>query len=413
MLISFVFFKGLIDAKGQLTSNGVSIAKLPDFGSLAMSKAVAAALNQYNCGRDLIILSSILGVLNTSSVLKQIPDSLKSPDGDFMSLLNVMNVILLVRESVHRSQFQLGKICQAKGLTAIQHVLRQALRRYESLEKTFALSDEYSSKAQLSCGDWETIARALLNGFSENVFVSMRELQGKTHMFTRYSPPKQDIAALDHQSTLARTFPNVPVALVLARDIRFSSSVRATAVLSFVGEIQPQWIEYTFRRQIKLNAAEQTKLQNENILVSAKQLFSTVNIQLNNNELILEGSAGSVLEAELDILRELIEEMKFTLTNPWSETSKPAEYKLMQQNLQIVAKMPKLFEPMKRRWETQNQVKITINNSTTKEKDLTEIIIEGRDSQNQLVYNEFQSFIGWLKIAAVMRHPNDGSKDFS
>jgi len=131
---------------------------------------------------------------------------------------------------------------------------------------------------------------------------------------------------------------------------------------------------------------------------------------LNNNELILEGSAGSVLEAELDILHQLIQEKRFMLTNAWSEKLEPAKYKLMEQNLQIVSKMPKLFEPMKRRWETQNQVKITINNSTIK--DQTEIIIAGRDSQNQLVFNEFQSFLGWLRHAAVMRHPNDGSSIF-
>jgi len=408
---TLLLFLGLLDTKDRLTAVGSEIAKLPDFGSLAMSKSVAAALNQYACGRDLIVLSSILGVLNTSSVLKLIPDHLKCSDGDFMSLLKVMNVILLIRESVHRSQFNLGNICRAKGLTSIQHVLRQALRRYESLEKSFAHLKEYSSKAQLSSGEnWESIARALLNGFHENVFVSMKELQGKTHMFTRYSPPRSDIAVLDLQSTLSRKFPSPPVALVLARDIRFSSSVRASAVLSFVGEIQPQWIEYTFQRQIKLNTVEQAKLHNENILSTVKQLFSNVRIQLNNNELILEGSAGNVLEAELDILHQLIQEKRFMLTNAWSEKLEPAKYKLMEQNLQIVSKMPKLFEPMKRRWETQNQVKITINNSTIK--DQTEIIIAGRDSQNQLVFNEFQSFLGWLRHAAVMRHPNDGSSIF-
>ncbi|CAF3499599.1 unnamed protein product [Rotaria sp. Silwood1] len=119
----------ILDSQDKLTSVGVAISKLPDFGSLAMSKSVLSALNQHNCGRDLIALSAILGVLNTSSVLKAIPDSMKRSEGDFMSLLNVMNEILLVRKSVSAQQFRLSKVCQAKNLTAISHVLKQALRR--------------------------------------------------------------------------------------------------------------------------------------------------------------------------------------------------------------------------------------------------------------------------------------------
>ncbi|CAF5130578.1 unnamed protein product, partial [Rotaria sp. Silwood1] len=120
----------ILDSQDKLTSVGVAISKLPDFGSLAMSKSVLSALNQHNCGRDLIALSAILGVLNTSSVLKAIPDSMKRSEGDFMSLLNVMNEILLIRKSVPARQFRLSKVCQAKKLMAILHVLKQALRRY-------------------------------------------------------------------------------------------------------------------------------------------------------------------------------------------------------------------------------------------------------------------------------------------
>ncbi|CAF4306111.1 unnamed protein product [Rotaria sp. Silwood2] len=395
----------ILDSQDKLTSVGVAISKLPDFGSLAMSKSILSALNQNNCGRDLIVLSSILGVLNTSSVLKAIPDSMKKPEGDFMTLLNVMNEILLVKKSVRAQQFRLSKVCQAKKLTAILHVLKQALRRYESLEKSFNLSNEYREKAQVSSDDWELIAKSLLNGYGENVFVSMKELQGKTHLFTRYSPPKEDVAVLDLQSTLTRAITSSPVSLVLARDIRFSSSIRATAVLSFVGEIKSAWIEYRLNRKITLNTAEETKLNSDNIVANAKNTFPNVQIQLNNHMLSLEGSAGSVLEAELDILKHLVVEMKFNLTNEYS-LSATADYQRMKRNLEGVSKMPSIFNPMKWRWEAQHQVKITVNNNTINNE--CEITIEGRDSQNQYAYNEFRSFLSWLKNCAVIRHPNAG-----
>lgn len=395
----------ILDSQEKLSALGVKLARLPDFGSLAMSKSVLAALSQYHCGRDLIVLASILGVLNTSSILKSIPNSMKSPDGDFMTLLNVMNEILLVRESVGAGQFKLIKVCQAKNLMPILHILRQALRRYENLEKAFNSSNEYRAKQQVSSNDWELIARSLLHGYEENVFVSMKELQGKTHLFTRYSPAKEDFAVLDLQSTLTRAVTTAPVALVLARDIRFSSSIRAAAVLSFVGEIKSQWIEYNFNRKITLNDAEETKLNTHNILAITRSIYSNVNIQLSNHILTLDGLAGSVLDAELDILRQLVVEIRFPLTNQYSPNEK-AKYTLMQQNLESLSKMPWIFNPMKWRWEAQHQVKITVNNSTLK--DTCEIIVEGRDSQIQLVRKEFQSFLGWLKNCAVIRHPHSG-----
>ncbi|CAF5154994.1 unnamed protein product, partial [Rotaria magnacalcarata] len=174
------------------------------------------------CGRDLIVLSSILDVLNSPSMLKTIPTSLKKSEGDFMTLLNVMNEILLIKKSVPAQQFKLSKICQAKNLIAIAHILKQALRRYTNLEKLFNLSSKYREKAQISSNDWVSIAKSLLNGYRENVFVSMRELQGKTHLFTRYSPPKQDVAVLDLQSTLSRPITSSPVSLVLARDAKLN-----------------------------------------------------------------------------------------------------------------------------------------------------------------------------------------------
>ncbi|CAF4020786.1 unnamed protein product [Rotaria magnacalcarata] len=370
-----------------------------------MSKSVLSALNENKCGRDLIVLSSILDVLNSPSMLKTIPTSLKKSEGDFMTLLNVMNEILLIKKSVPAQQFKLSKICQAKNLIAIAHILKQALRRYTNLEKLFNLSSKYREKAQISSNDWVSIAKSLLNGYRENVFVSMRELQGKTHLFTRYSPPKQDVAVLDLQSTLSRPITSSPVSLVLARDVRFSSSKRAEAVLLFVGEIKSQWIDYTFQRTIKLNEVEETKLKSDNILSTAQHIFSNIKIQLNNHSLSLEGSAGSVLDAELDILRQLVVEMKFTLKNTF-EPNKKDDHERMKRNLEGVSKMLSIFNPMKWRWDAEQQVEITVSNNEIN--DQCEITIEGRDSQNKLVKKELGSFIVWLTRCAVIRSPNAG-----
>ncbi|CAF4473949.1 unnamed protein product, partial [Rotaria socialis] len=89
--------QGLSD---QFTNHGKILGKLPDFGSVQMSRCVLSSLQEYSCGRDLICLASILSVLNTTTIFKSSPSSFKSPDGDFMTLLNIMNEALLVKQSV-------------------------------------------------------------------------------------------------------------------------------------------------------------------------------------------------------------------------------------------------------------------------------------------------------------------------
>ncbi|CAF4009302.1 unnamed protein product, partial [Rotaria sp. Silwood1] len=96
-----------------------------------------AALRHFNCGHDLICLSSMLDVLNSAAIFSLIPSTFKSPDGDFMTLLNIMNKVLLVKQSIPSHQFNIDRICEAADLTKIRHIISPALRRYISLEKSF------------------------------------------------------------------------------------------------------------------------------------------------------------------------------------------------------------------------------------------------------------------------------------
>ncbi|CAF5229190.1 unnamed protein product, partial [Rotaria magnacalcarata] len=129
------------------------------------------------------------------------------------------------------------------------------------------------------------------------------------------------------------------------------------------------------------NEVEETKLKSDNILSTAQHIFSNIKIQLNNHSLSLEGSAGSVLDAELDILRQLVVEMKFTLKNTF-EPNKKDDHERMKRNLEGVSKMLSIFNPMKWRWDAEQQVEITVSNNEIN--DQCEITIEGRDSQNKL-----------------------------
>jgi hypothetical protein len=391
----------------QLSNYGNTLSKLPDFGSVAMSKCVLAALDEYRCGRDLICLSSILSVLNTTIIFKGLPQNLKSSDGDFMTLLNIMNEILLVKQSVPANQFRLDRVCQAKGLNNIKHIIGQALRRYTNLEKIFNLNNEFREKAQKTRGQWEFVAKSLLVGYNENVFVSMKELQERVHQFIRYND-QNDIAVLDLQSTFTRPISQSPVSLILARDVRYLSAIRSTAILSFVGEIQSEWINYNLKREINLNNEEETHLNTNNKYTNAQSKFSNrINMQFNNQMVSLKGPAGIVLNAELHLRQEIIYEYTFYLENKNPPTT--ALYANLSRNLESVMKMTRIFNPMIWRWQTQKQVKITVNSDTATK--TSKITVLGRNSDIKKVKEEFDSFLGWLQNCAVIRHTN-GGKNF-
>ena len=274
-----------------------------------MAKCVLAALTKEKCGHDLIVLASILGVMNTTAILKEIPSELKSLAGDFMSLINLMNSILAMKQNTSLRQFNLKKACQAKGLDAIEHVLRPALRRYTDLEKAFNLSADYREKAQKKSGDWSSIAKSLLYGYGDNVFVSLKDLQGKIQFFERYQTDNRDLGILDLKCTLVRP------SLVLARDVRFSSAVRSSAILSFVGEIKSEWLQKRVTQRLLLNAAEEKKLKDDDILNKVRQYFHNVQLKVDNGVLILEGPSGVTLAAQMDILRKLVVTLNFELEN--------------------------------------------------------------------------------------------------
>jgi hypothetical protein len=216
-----------------------------------MSISVLSALNDYNCGYDLICLSSILGVLNATSILTLIPSHYKCPEGDFMTLYKLMDDILSIKQSIPSHQFDLNQICQEKGLLPIKHIIGPAIRRYTNLEKSMNLSNDYRQKAHIKSDNWEFLAKSLLTGYSDNIFISCRELQERNHLFNRAKDPN-DIAMLDLKSTLTRSLKQEPVPIVLVRDVLYSTAVRERAILSFVGEIKLDWMEYQLKREINL-----------------------------------------------------------------------------------------------------------------------------------------------------------------
>jgi hypothetical protein len=330
-----------------------------------------------------------------------------------MTLLKVMNIVLSVRNSVISGEFKVERVCNAKGLSSVTHVLKQALRRYENLERAFNLSDEFREIAQVQSGNWENIAKALLEGFPDKVFVSQKILQGKAQQFLKYHKeqrasnqpqPSSDeistIAVIDRSSTLRTGNKGVvPASLILARDVLYLTAVRSTAILSFIGKIELGWLEYTFTRDIKLSATEERKFNDEKLLEKASQQFPYVDMHINNRKLVFRGRSGQVLNAELFIRQQLVTTLKFTLPERPNDN--------LTRNLETVTKMPiDLFGPLRWRWEAEQQVKVrTKMNSKQGTIDVT---VEGLDSQNQAVKKEFMSFERWLNSCAVIRDPHSG-----
>ncbi|CAF1234620.1 unnamed protein product, partial [Didymodactylos carnosus] len=393
----------LLDIKQNLTDIGLKLTKLPDFGSLSMSKSVLAAIEQYNCGQDLIRIAAILSVLNTSSILKKISPQYKSIHGDFMTLLNIMNAIIEKKRNLPPNQFQdnTEMICAQLDLSSIAHILKRALARYTLFEQFFQLSNVYYHRSQMRSNQWELIAKALLTGFSDNIYLSMKELQGKAHHFTCYNvqtSDKEKFGMIDLASTLSRPISVTPVSLIIARDIRYSSAVRSMVILSFLGEIQSQWLMNQLQREILITDNEKNRFAN-GLLAQLKNQYTMVHIQIHNQSLILKGLASQVLPLELHILKQLLIKETFDLI-PDNEKNEN-----LLRHIKHLSTAIHIFHPLKWRWLAEKQVEITMRNNRHN----IEIVINGRDANNKAVKEEFQSFIGWLKESVAV-HLNTGVK---
>jgi hypothetical protein len=391
-------------ANSALTKHGKALAKLPDFGSLAMSKSVLAALNDFHCGADLIALSAMLDVLNTTAIFKLIPSEYKSSDGDFMTLLNVMNEMLVVQQSVLTKDFNLERFCDAKRLGGIKHFLQKALRRHSTLEKAFNLSEEYRIKANVRSNEWELIAKSLLCGYYNNVFALGKDLLERTQCYFQYNGSTEDnVAELDSRCVLAKSTNRVRPSLILARDIRYSTSLRSKAILSFIGEIKSQWADHSIIRRLPVANDEATHLKSDHRFTNAESKYSShIKMSLTDTNITLSGPAGTVFDAESHLLQAMIEEYTFVLenTNPPSGSA----YTNLARNLKSMMKMPHIFNPMKWRWKHEKQVTITVNCNTST--NVCEITVKGRNSEYKNVKKEFGSFLSWLQNCAVIRHPN-------
>ncbi|CAF4374584.1 unnamed protein product [Rotaria sp. Silwood2] len=399
----------ILDKNKHFTAIGISISKLPDFGNIELSKAVLVGLEKYNCGRDIIRLAAILGVLNTSSILRSIPARYTKAEGDFMTLLTVMDVVLAQKLIQPPHLFDIDDACKQTGLTEIAHILQRAILRHESFETFFFSSKEYCAAAQCSSnGDWEPIARALLDGYSDNVYLSLAEIQGRKHYYLRYTVPntteKQRKAVLDSTSKLARPLSAQPVSLVLARDIRISTDIRARSIISILGEIQPDWLDRALERDIPL-VNKEIKMYNEQIKSSPDFMTISSNIvcTLSGSQLTLSGQAGCVLATELHVRNKLV--VKYT-TQLISENEIDQSLK---QNVENLIDTLHIFLPMVWRWKAEKQVKI-IFLQTKKE---GEIVIKAREEDYKNVRKELDSFVGWLRSCKALHlHPGLSPRRF-
>ncbi len=393
----------ILDKTEAFTSNGSKLAQLPDFGSVAMSRAVLAGLEAFNCGRDLIRLASVLSVLNTSAILRSIPSRFKRAEGDFMTLLSVMDAILAQKRIIPPHLFDINHVCKDLGLTSISHILKRAMLRNTSFESFFNHSLEYRVASQTSSSDWCSIAKSLLTGFSDKVYLSKTELQGKLHSFYRYNiypvrNNQQKTAVIDSSSTLARSIKDMPVSLILVRDIHCSTAVRARSILSFIGEIQAAWMSNSLEREFKITDNEKQKFENEiRPNPTFQSISKTISIEVMNDKIRLSGIAGEILITEIYIRKQFISENKTPLLSD-SET-----HEGLKRNVTDLVNFLYILNPLKWRWKAERQVIITFRKAGTR----CEVTVEARDREFKNVRKELDSFIEWLKGCVVL-HVHSG-----
>jgi HrpA-like RNA helicase len=370
----------LVDGK-HFTLKGKAIAQLPDFGTLELSTSVYTALKEDKCGRDVILLAAILSVLNTSAILSKLPNKYKrSEEGDFMSLLALMHDLSSEPTSINDPE-----------LADVQHYLRRALLRLKIFEAYFSnpnTKSEWKEAAKISCRNWEKIAHALLDGYWENVYVSLDRLQGRNDRYGRYSGTPEEFdddrkqtAVLDKTTVISR---ERRPECVFARDILCSTAIRATSVLSFLGIIPAAWLKHEIERQIKVTGKEMTKFKNQ----ISHSIDHHVTYSTTDHEIIFKGQTGKVFETEQYIRKQLCNEYEWFL--PEKESLK--NNSILRTNMTKVNKY--IFMPFLYRWKNEKQIeKMDIEK---KSPSLLKIVATCREKDARSIETELNSFFNWL-----------------
>ncbi|CAM4837160.1 unnamed protein product [Rotaria magnacalcarata] len=370
----------LVDGK-QFTQKGKDIAQLPDFGTLELSTSVHAALNKYNCGRDVILLAAILSVLNTPAIIPKLPNKYKRPEeGDYMSLLDLMHDLSSQPTSINDPE-----------LADIQHHLRRALIRLKTFEAYFSntsTKSEWQKAAKISSDNWYNIAQALLDGYWEKVYVSLDRLQGRNGRYVRYSETPEEFDDDRKQTAVLKTTTIISrerrPECVFARDILCSTAIRATSLISFLGIIPAAWLTHEIERKVKVTATEMTKFK-EKISDSIDRhiTYSTA-----GHEIIFKGPTGKVFDTEQHVREQLCNEYEWFLPDKES----------LKNNSMLRTNMPKvkrcIFMPFLWRWQNEKQVQ---NMNIEKESPtLLKIVATCREKDARSIKAELNSFFNRL-----------------
>ncbi|CAF4220315.1 unnamed protein product, partial [Rotaria magnacalcarata] len=358
---------GILNYNERFSDDGKAIAKLPDFGSLSMKISVYFGLTKEKCDQDMIRLAAILSVLNTTFILSQLsPQFKQEEEGDYMSLLTLMNAIIEKPNMIKNNE-----------LEDIDHLLRRALLR-----------------------KWSYIARALLAGHNENLYVALKELNGRIHQYCRYNNVTQEetrkqIAKLDKATTLSQL--RQP-SIVIARDVLCTADVRKLSILSIIGSIQPVWLDNSLIRKFELTRKERIYFQ-ENIRASDdfKAVSQHVCNMVDNKALELSGNAGQVFETERFVCQQLIRPHDWNLV----DDDQLDRDKNLKMNVESIRKCLLMFFPLIWRFENEKQaiVRVMIDGI-----DNCKILVESRDKYNETIREEFDSFVKWLRKCVSIQH---------
>ncbi|CAF3669921.1 unnamed protein product [Rotaria socialis] len=383
---------GIVNGRGMFTKKGEEIAQLPDFGTLPLTTSVYAALTKYKCGRDVILVASLLSTLNTSAIFQKLPTRYHRPEeGDYMSLLVLMYDLIDQKTSINSSD-----------MTEIQHHLRRALCRLRSLQSSINRGKVWHKESQISCGQWRVIAQSFLDGYWENIYVALSELQGRNRHYDRYNISLNHIdqrmqTAILHTST---TIPRESCPLLLfAKDTLCSTAVRTTCVLSFLGILKPEWLHGIVERRLNVTASEMEKFQSsEKVPNNGNVKYST-----DDGQISIKGHGGDVLEAEQKLRQQLMKTNEFIFPNAEDLKKHPK----LEENMIFVLRNLPIFLPMIWRWNNEKQAKIELEKQPPSS---CKVIAQCREQDYLNIHAEFQSFVYWLTLCDSMQLKNSIGK---
>ena len=382
--VNFLVTLGLCNSSGNVLDD---VKILPTMGTARMTASVLAGLQQ-GCGCDMIYLAAIILCLPSDSTLflKALPPKFRSEsDGDLMSLLKLMyELVRQKKQSV--GDFNVREFARSVNMNeSFANILSRSLEKLAKIENRLEHS-KWKFEAQKAKHAWEPVCKALLAGYSTNIFCSQQILFGNKAWYSSFGleqNTEEQVGLLSFDSCLTRRPSDDPVPWIIAMSVFITPMQSDYVMLSMAGRFDPSWAKHSLIRHVNFTGEESA------LCTSFTSSHSSI-CTMAGSKLCFKGSLPEIAETEAQLYAHLTHHQQVIIRDNDNPNLK--------KNLEDLRKNAHIFHTFI--WKVKNESQVEIKMKV--HSDRVEFDVQGRRKDVLEVVKSLNSFGTFLRDTTVL-----------